>query len=40
MKKLVLASGNAGKLREIQAILAPLGCEVLTQAALGIADAE
>ena len=40
MKRLVLATGNAGKLREIQAILAPLGCEVLTQAALGIADAE
>jgi XTP/dITP diphosphohydrolase len=40
MKKLVIASSNAGKLREIQAILAPLGCEVLTQAALGIADAE
>ena len=40
MKKLVLASSNAGKLREIQAILAPLDCEVLTQAALGIADAE
>ena len=40
MKKLILASGNAGKLREIQAILGPLGCEVLTQAELGIADAE
>jgi XTP/dITP diphosphohydrolase len=40
MKKVILASGNAGKLREIQAILAPLGCEVLTQAALGITDAE
>jgi XTP/dITP diphosphohydrolase len=40
MKKLVIASSNAGKLREIQAILAPLGCEALTQAALGIADAE
>jgi XTP/dITP diphosphohydrolase len=40
MKKLVIASSNAGKLREIQAILAPLGCEILTQAALGIADAE
>ena len=39
MKRLVLASGNAGKLREIQAILGPLGCEVLTQAELGIADA-
>ena len=40
MKKLVIASGNAGKLREIQAILAPLGCEVLAQTGLGIADAE
>jgi XTP/dITP diphosphohydrolase len=40
MKKLVIASSNAGKLREIQAILGPLGCEVLTQADLGIADAE
>lgn len=40
MKTLVIASGNAGKLREIGAMLAPLGCEVLTQAALGIADAE
>src|ERR1700693_2411667 len=40
MNKLVIASGNAGKLREIQALLAPLGCSVLTQAALGIAEAE
>jgi XTP/dITP diphosphohydrolase len=40
MKKLVLASGNAGKLREIQALLGPLGCEVLTQTELGIAEAE
>jgi len=40
MKKLVIASGNAGKLREIQAILGPLGCEVLAQAELGITDAE
>jgi len=40
MNKLVIASGNAGKLREIQAMLAPLGCEVLTQTALGVADAE
>jgi XTP/dITP diphosphohydrolase len=40
MKKLVIASSNAGKLREIQAILAPLGCEVRTQAELGIADAD
>jgi len=40
MNKLVIASGNAGKLREIQAMLGPLGCEVLTQTALGVADAE
>ena len=40
MKKLVIASGNAGKLREIRAILSPLGCEVLAQAELGIEDAE
>jgi XTP/dITP diphosphohydrolase len=40
MKKLVVASSNPGKLREIQAILGPLDYEVLTQAALGIADAE
>jgi XTP/dITP diphosphohydrolase len=40
MKRLVVASSNPGKLREIQAILGPLGYEVLNQAALGIADAE
>jgi XTP/dITP diphosphohydrolase len=40
MKKLVIASGNAGKLREIRAILAPLGVEALAQAELGIGDAE
>ena len=40
MKQLVIASGNAGKLREIQAILSPLGYAVLTQAELNIADAE
>jgi XTP/dITP diphosphohydrolase len=40
MKKLVIASSNAGKLREIQAILGPLDYEVLTQAALGIPDAD
>ena len=38
--KLVLASGNPGKLREIGAILAPLSIEVLAQSALGIAEAE
>ena len=40
MKKLVLASNNPGKLREFQAMLAPLGIEVLTQAQLGISEAE
>ena len=34
--KIVLASGNAGKLRELAAILAPLGHELVPQAALGI----
>jgi XTP/dITP diphosphohydrolase len=33
--KLVLASGNAGKLRELTAILAPLGHELVPQSALG-----
>ena len=37
MKKLVLASGNPGKLREIQALL-PL--ELVAQSELGIAEAE
>ena len=37
MKRLVLASSNPGKLREIQALL-PL--EVVAQSALGIAEAE
>jgi XTP/dITP diphosphohydrolase len=40
MNKLVIASNNAGKLREFQHMLAPLGIEVLTQAQLGISEAE
>jgi XTP/dITP diphosphohydrolase len=40
VKKLVIASNNPGKLREFQAMLAPLGIEVLTQAQLGIDEAE
>ena len=40
MQKLVIASNNAGKLREFQHMLAPLGIEVLTQAQLGISEAE
>jgi XTP/dITP diphosphohydrolase len=38
--KLVLASNNPGKLREMRALLAPLGYEVLAQAELGIEEAE
>ncbi len=34
--KAVLASSNAGKLRELAAILAPLGYELVTQSSLGI----
>jgi XTP/dITP diphosphohydrolase len=40
MKRLVLASGNPGKLRELRALLAPLGHQVIAQAALGIAEAD
>ncbi len=39
MKKIVLASNNAGKLAELQAMLAPLGLELLSQASLGIPEA-
>ena len=37
--KLVLASGNPGKLREIGAVLAPLSFEVISQEELGIGEA-
>ncbi|MFN3735654.1 RdgB/HAM1 family non-canonical purine NTP pyrophosphatase [Hydrogenophaga sp.] len=37
--KLVLASNNAGKLAELQALLAPLGVELVRQADLGIPEA-
>jgi XTP/dITP diphosphohydrolase len=40
VKRLVLASGNPGKLAEIGALLAPLAIEVVPQVALGIAEAE
>ncbi len=40
VQKLVIASNNPGKLREFQFLLQPLGIEVLTQAQLGIAEAE
>lgn len=39
-KQLVLASNNVGKLREFQALLAPLGWEVIPQSALGVAEAD
>lgn len=38
--RVVLASGNAGKAREITALLAPAGIEVVSQAAFGIEPAE
>jgi XTP/dITP diphosphohydrolase len=38
--KIVLASNNPGKLAELQAMLAPLGLELLSQAALGIPEAD
>ena len=38
--KIVLASSNAGKLFELQALFAPLGMELVAQGALGISEAE
>lgn len=38
--KLVLASNNAKKLIELQALFAPLGIELVTQGSLGIPEAE
>jgi XTP/dITP diphosphohydrolase len=35
-RRVVLASGNAGKLRELSSLLAPLGWELLPQSSLGI----
>jgi len=40
MKQLVLASNNAGKLREFAQLLAPLGIELLPQSAFAIPEAE
>ena len=40
IKKVVIASANPGKLREIEAILAPLGIAIISQQELGIADAD
>ncbi len=38
--KLVLASGNPGKLREIGTLLAPVSFEVISQGSLGVDEAE
>lgn len=38
--KLVIATGNKGKLREIQHILAPLQIEIIPQAALNVPECE
>jgi len=40
MKRIVLASNNAGKLAELQAMFAPLGVALVTQASLNIGEAE
>jgi XTP/dITP diphosphohydrolase len=40
MKKLVLASNNAGKLREFQRLFAPLDIELIPQGQLGVSEAE
>ena len=40
MKQLVLASGNAGKIREIRALLAPLAIEVVPQAHYSVPEAD
>jgi XTP/dITP diphosphohydrolase len=40
LSRVVLASGNAGKLREMQALLQDAGIELVAQSALGVGDAE
>lgn len=40
MNKLVIASNNPGKLREFGQLLAPLDIEIVTQAEMGISEAE
>lgn len=39
-KQLVIASGNAGKLREIRHLLAPLAVEIIPQSELNVPEAE
>jgi XTP/dITP diphosphohydrolase len=38
IRRLVLASGNSGKLREFRRLLKPLGIEVIAQAELGLEE--
>src|SRR5262252_1219798 len=40
MKRLLVASNNPGKLREISTLLEPLSIEVIPQSRLGIAEAD
>jgi XTP/dITP diphosphohydrolase len=40
LPRLVLASGNQGKLREFRRLLAPLGVDVIAQADLGLGEAD
>ncbi|MFM9835590.1 MAG: RdgB/HAM1 family non-canonical purine NTP pyrophosphatase [Methylophilaceae bacterium] len=40
LKKLVIASNNSSKLREIEQLLAPLNIEVIAQSSLGINETE
>ena len=40
MKQLVIASSNPGKLRELEALLMPLGIEIIPQSKLGIGEAD
>ena len=39
-RKVVLASGNKGKLKEFGEILQPMGMEIVAQGSLGVADAD
>jgi len=40
MKRIVIASNNPGKLRELRALLEPLGIEAIAQGELGVDEAE
>lgn len=40
LDRVVLASGNAGKLRELRALLAPTGIALVAQSELGVSEAE